>query len=296
MSKLYGAIEAGGTKFVCMLARSPEDILAEVRFPTTTPDESLTKSMNFFREESKSRPIASIGIGMFGPLDLDPKSPTYGYVADTPKPGWSWADVAPRVEKAMGVPVQIDTDVNAAALGEHVWGAAQGIDQMIYMTVGTGIGGGGMSEGKLIHGLVHPEMGHIRIPHDILEDPYPGSCPFHGDCFEGLATGPAMKLRWNTPAENLPRDHPGWKLEAKYIGAALCNLVLILSPKKIILGGGVMQQEWLFPYIRENVQKQLNGYVSNPAILKNIDEYIVPPVLGNRSGVLGGIALAMQVG
>jgi fructokinase len=190
--------------------------------------------------------------------------------------------------------VGFDTDVNGAALGEYRWGAAQGLDTFVYLTIGTGIGGGGMVNGKLMHGLLHPEMGHIRIPHDPDQDPFDGVCPFHGDCLEGLAAGPALEARWGQRAETLPLDHPAWELEANYLASGLVNLICILSPQRIILGGGVMQQASLFPLIRGKVQQLLSDYLKTPTILKHIDEYIVPPRLGDRAGVKGAIALAQQ--
>jgi fructokinase len=194
-----------------------------------------------------------------------------------------------------GVPFGFDTDVNGAALGEWRWGAGQGLDTFIYLTIGTGIGGGAMVNGRLAHGLIHPEMGHIRLPRDPAVDPYTGHCPYHGDCFEGLACGPAIGDRWGQPAYELPDDHPAWDLEAHYLALALVNFICTLSPQRIIMGGGVMDQKQIFPFMRQKVQTLLNGYVQSPRILEEIDSYIVPPGLGNRAGVLGAIALAQQV-
>ncbi len=289
---MFGGIEAGGTKFVCMVADGPESVRAETRFPTTTPDETLGQAIEFFK--SQPEPIQALGVGSFGPVDLHPRSPTFGYITTTPKPGWPNTDVAGKLRKALGIPVAFDTDVNAAALGEFRWGAAEGMDPFIYLTIGTGIGGGGIFNGKTMHGLVHPETGHMRIPHDWKVDPFPGVCPFHGDCFEGLCSGPAMKARWGQPAETLPPDHPGWELEATYIALSLANLVCALSPCRIVIGGGVMSQEEIFPMVRRKVVDLLNGYVRSPDILEKIDQFIVPPGLGGRAGVLGSIALAMQ--
>lgn len=291
--KLYGGVEAGGTKFVCILGSGPQDVRAEARFPTTTPQETLDRVVAFFQEHSKTQPISAIGVSCFGPIDLDSSSPTYGYITTTPKPGWAFTDVVHHLEQALQVPVAFDTDVNGAALGEYTWGAAQGADPCLYLTIGTGIGGGGILNGGPLHGLVHPEMGHIRLPHDWQADPFPGVCPFHGDCFEGMAAGPALEKRWGQRGETLPLDHPAWALEAEYIAQALCVLICTLSPKKIVIGGGVMQHPALFPMIRGRVLELLNGYVQSPAILEHIDQYIVPPGLGNRSGSLGAIALAM---
>ncbi len=292
MTQWYGGIEAGGTKFVCAVASDPENILAEIRFPTTTPDETLGKAITFFQEQAQQVQIEGVGIAAFGPVDLNPHSDTYGYITKTPKKGWTNTDFVGTIQRALNVPIGFDTDVNGAALGEQRWGAAQGLDSFLYLTIGTGIGGGGMAGGKLLHGLVHPEMGHMRIPHDLQKDPFPGLCPFHGDCFEGLAAGPALNARWGQLAETLPDDHPAWELEAEYIALALNNLIVTHSPQRIILGGGVMAQPQLFPLVRQRVLALLNGYVDAPEILENIDAYIVPPALGNMAGILGAIALA----
>jgi fructokinase len=293
MMAVWGGIEAGGTKVVCAAGTGPDDLGAEVRFPTTTPEETIGRAIQFFQQQKKG-PLTAIGIASFGPVDLNPDSPTFGYITGTPKPGWAHTDFAGKIRQALDVPVGFDTDVNAAALGEYRWGAAQGLDTFIYLTIGTGIGGGGMVNGKLIHGLIHPEMGHIRIPHDKDLDPYSGSCPYHGDCLEGLAAGPALEERWGQRGETLPADHPAWLLEADYLAFGLVNIICILSPQRIILGGGVMQQHHLFPLVRRRVQGLLNDYLSVPTILDQIDDYIVPPALGDRSGVLGAIALAQQ--
>ena len=289
---LWGGIEAGGTKFVCAVGTGPDDLRAEVRFPTATPSESIGRAIEFFRQQQEEEPLAALGIASFGPVDPNPDSPTFGYITTTPKPGWAHTDFAAVVRRALNVPVGFDTDVNAAALGERCWGAAQGLGTFVYLTIGTGIGGGGMVDGRLIHGLVHPEMGHVRIPHDWSRDPFAGVCPYHGDCLEGLATGPALEARWGQRGETLPADHPAWQLEAEYLALGLVNVICILSPERIIMGGGVMEQRHLFPLVRQRVQELLHGYVQVPAILDRIDEYIVPPGLGSRSGVLGAIALA----
>jgi fructokinase len=290
---LYGGIEAGGTKIVCALGSGPTDMRAEMRIPTTTPEETLGQIITFFQQQAS--PIAAIGIGAFGPLSPDPNAPDYGFITTTPKPGWANVDVAGTIGRALSVPVGFDTDVNVAALGEARWGAAQGLHTFLYLTVGTGIGGGGLSNGRLMHGLLHPEMGHILLPHKRERDPFSGVCPYHGDCLEGLASGPAMRARWGEAAETLPADHPAWALEAHYLALACVNFICTLSPQRIILGGGVMNQSQLFPLIRREVQNLLNGYVQAPAILQHIDTYIVPPALGGRAGVLGALALAEQV-
>ncbi len=292
---LYGGIEVGGTKIICAVGSGPEDVRAEVRFPTTTPGEALAQIIAFFRQQQLAAPLAAVGIGSFGPISLDPRAPDYGSITTTPKPGWAHTELAGSVGRALGVPVGFDTDVNAAAFGEWRWGAAQGLDTFLYLTVGTGVGGGGLSNGGLMHGLLHPEMGHIRLPRDRQTDPFPGICPYHGDCLEGLASGPALEARWGLPAEFLPTDHQAWVLEARYLALACVSFIGILSPQRIILGGGVMSQSHLFPLIRQNVQSLLNGYIQAPAVLQQIDAYIVPPGLGGRVGVLGALALAEQV-
>ena len=291
---LFGGIEGGGTKFVCVVASGPGDIRAERRFPTTTPEETIGQALAFFRESAGEEPLAALGIATFGPVDLNPASPRYGYITSTPKPFWANTDIVGPVRAALNLPVGFDTDVNGAALGEHRWGAAQGLDTFLYFTIGTGIGAGVVVNGAPVHGLVHPETGHILLRRDPARDPFPGKCPFHGDCFEGLAAGPAMLARWGVPAETLPADHPAWALEAEYIAQALTTQILSLSPQRIILGGGVMQQPALLPLIRRRVPELLNGYVQSPAILSGMDDYLVPPALGGRAGVLGAIALAMQ--
>jgi len=292
METLFGGIEAGGTNFVCAIGTGPDDIRYETEFSTTTPDETLARAIDFFR--SKDVDLAAIGMASFGPVDLDPSSPTYGHITSTPKPDWAGTDILGRVSQALSLPVGFDTDVNGAALGEYRWGAAQGLDTFVYLTVGTGIGGGGMVAGRLMHGLVHPEMGHIRVPHDRAGDPFPGICPFHGDCLEGLACGPALEARWEQSPERLPDGHAAWALEARYLALALVNFICTLSPQRIILGGGVMEGPGLLPMIREKVQELLNGYVQAAAITEEIEGFIVRPALGDRAGVLGAIALAAR--
>jgi fructokinase len=295
MPPLYAGIEAGGTKFVCMVGAGPDDIRAQARIATTTPEATLRDTLEFFREQrARHGPLTAAGVASFGPVDLDPASATYGFITSTPKPGWAQTDIVGPVRQALGVPVRFDTDVNAAALGEGRWGAAQGLDNFIYLTVGTGIGGGGLVSGKLMHGLIHPEMGHVRIPHDLAADPFVGSCPFHGDCLEGLASGPSMNARWGKPAESLPDDHPAWALEARYLALALNNFVCTLSPRRIILGGGVMERLALFPMIHRELQALLNGYVQAPQVQAHVDRYVVPPAFGPRAGIMGALALARE--
>ena len=293
MSPLFGAIEAGGTKFVCAVGTGPDDLRDKVRFPTTTPEETLGKTIDYFKQaEVRYGKLDSIGIACFGPVDLNLGSPTYGYITSTPKPGWANVDVVGPLKDAFHIPVGFDTDVNVAGYGEWRYGAAQGLDTFIYLTIGTGIGGGGLVNGKMMHGLVHPEMGHILLPLEAGPNAFTGICPFHGHCFEGLASGPAMKARWGVPAETLPLDHEAWKIEARTISVALTAYIVILSPQRILLGGGVMQQKQLFPAIHQEVRKILNGYVQSPQITEHIADYIVEPGLGTKSGILGAIALA----
>jgi fructokinase len=227
-------------------------------------------------------------------LDPRPASATFGRILLTPKPGWAHADIVATLRAAFGVPIAFDTDVNGAALGEWRWGAARGLDTFVYLTIGTGIGGGALVNGKILHGLLHPEMGHIPLPHDKALDSFESICPFHPDCFEGLASGPAMEKRWGQKPEMLPPDHPAWELEAKYIALALRSFICTLSPQRIIIGGGVAQQPQLLPLIRRKTVACLHGYVQSSAILEDIDSYIVQPLLGGRAGVLGAVALAQQ--
>jgi fructokinase len=274
-----GGIEAGGTKFICGVGTGPDD-LETVEFPTTTPDETVARAVEFFRAQGSVR---CIGIGSFGPVDLNLNSSTYGYITMTPKLAWRNFDLAGAIRRGTGAEVAFDTDVNAAALGEHRWGVARGLDTFIYLTIGTGVGGGGMANGRLMHGFLHPEMGHIRIPHDLRADPYPGHCPSHGDCLEGLACGPAIEARWGAKGVELPADHPAWDLEANYLALGIANWIFTLSPQKVVLGGGVMKQEGMLPKIRARVDELINGYLQAPPI--------VAPELGGRAGILGSIAL-----
>jgi len=289
---VYGGIEAGGTKFVCAVGTAPDDIRAEERFATSAPEDAIPRAVRFFQENAARDELDAVGIASFGPVDPNPASVTWGFVTSTPKPGWAQTDFAGQVQRALGVPVGFDTDVNAAALGEHRWGAARGLHTFIYLTVGTGIGGGAMVEGKLLHGMMHPEMGHIYVPHDRETDPFPGSCSYHGDCLEGLAAGPAIEARWGQRGELLPPDHPAWELEARYLALGVVNYTLTLAPQRVIMGGGVMAQGHLFPMIRRQVRGLLNGYLQVPQIASDLDRFVVPPQLGGRAGVLGAIALA----
>src|ERR1700730_12703587 len=287
---MFGAIEAGGTKFVCGVGTGPED-LKTTQFPTTTPGPTLANAVAFLKAQSKGE-LQAVGIGSFGPVDLHPDSATFGYITSTPKAGWQNYNLAGAVKDALAVPVGFDTDVDAAALGEARWGAAQDLSDFLYLTIGTGIGGGAIINGRVLHGLVHPEMGHIRVPHDLVRDAYRGCCPFHGDCLEGLESGPAMQDRWGIAAQDLPADHLGWTLEAHYLAPGLANLALTLSPQRILLGGGVLRQSQLFGRIRHDLAGLLNGYVRATEVIRDLDQYVVPPQLGDRAGGLGGLGLA----
>ena len=296
MERVYGGIEAGGTKFVCIIGTGPDDLCAETVFPTTTPEETIRQVIDFFNGYSGAGSLSAIGIASFGPLNLDTNSPEYGHITRTPKSGWERTDILGIVKSALGLPVEIDTDVNGAALAEHLWGAGKGTNNLVYITIGTGIGGGGLVNGGLIHGLVHPEMGHICIPHDREKDPFEGCCPYHGDCLEGLASGKAVELRWGKPAEELPEDHPAWEMEAHYLALGISNIICTLSPGRIVTGGGLLKNPSLLPKVREKTREYLNGYIDSPGITEDIDNYIVIPGLGDYSGALGAIALARMSG
>ena len=283
----YGGIEAGGTKWVCAIGDGPDDLHDLATIPTTTPAETLDAATSFFRRNGK---IAGIGVGSFGPVDLE-----RGSITTTPKAGWANTDVVGALSAALDVPVAFDTDVNAAALGEQRWGAAAGLETFSYITVGTGIGGGGMANGRLMHGLLHPEFGHIRIPHDRAQDPFDGVCPYHGDCFEGLASGGALRARWGTDPKHIVGDE-AWDLEAGYLALGLLNVIAVLSPQRIIVGGGVMKEPSLLPRVRRRVVELAAGYFDVAELSDGIDEYIVSPALGDRAGVVGALELARANG
>jgi fructokinase len=284
----YGGIEAGGTKWVCAIGTGPDDLRDLVTFPTTTPEETIARAAAFFANDGS---VTAVGIGSFGPIDIRRNSPTWGHITTTPKPGWAHTDLARSLAKALDRPVAFDTDVNAAALGERRWGAAVGLDTFCYITVGTGIGGGGMTNGKLMHGLLHPELGHMRIPHDRERDPFAGICPYHGDCLEGLASGEALRARWGRAAEDSV-DEQVWDLEAEYLALGLVNVICVLSPERIVIGGGVMNQPQLLARVRTKVRQLLAGYIDAPGLDGPLDEYLVAPALGARAGVLGSLELA----
>ena len=283
-----GALEAGGTKMVCAIGDENGNIFERASFPTRLPGETMPDMIGFFKE----RNIDALGIGSFGPLCLDKKSPEYGNITTTPKLDWRNYPLRSEFVKALGVPVGIDTDVNAAALGEAMFGAGVGCDTVVYYTIGTGVGGGVLAEGRLHHGMIHPEMGHMMIrPHEA--DPAPkGFCPYHVSCLEGMANGPAIEKRWGISAKELPADHIAWDIEAEYLAQMCVNTIVMFSPGRIILGGGVMHQEHLFPKIRKRTLELLGGYVAAPAIIDRIDEYIVSPGLGDNAGAVGSLMLA----
>jgi fructokinase len=283
-----GGIEAGGSKWECAVGNGPEDLRATETIPSTTPEETIGRVVAFFEREG---PVKAIGIGSFGPVDRKPSSPTWGHITTTPKLGWTHTDVGQEIRRRLSVPVAFDTDVNAAALGEHRWGAAQGLDSFCYITVGTGIGGGGMVGGKLLHGLVHPEFGHMRIPHDSDADPFSGVCPYHGDCWEGLASGRAVEARWGRPAAELA-DEAVWALEAQYLALGLVGVICVLSPERIVIGGGVMLHPGLLALVQREVTRLMNGYLAQAAMSDGIAGFITLPALGSQAGVLGAIALA----
>ena len=280
---MVGGVEAGGTKFACAVGRDGA-VVVETRIATTSPVETLGAVRAFFE---RHRPLAAVGVATFGPVDLDRRSPTYGFITTTPKPGWAHTDVVGPLRRALDVPLAVDTDVNAAALAEQRWGAARDAASVVYVTVGTGIGGGAVVNGRPVHGLVHPEMGHLRIPHDRASDPFAGACPHHGDCWEGLAAAPALAARWGRPAETLPDDHPAWGLEARYLALGLVSVILTLSPERVVLGGGVLARAGLLARIRADVSELIGSYVRSADI--------VAPALGDRSGVLGALALAQDL-
>jgi fructokinase len=289
VSELFGGVETGGTWCVCALGTGPDDVRRLEKFPTTSPEETLERIVSFFA----ARPApAAVGIGSFGPVDVDAESASWGQVTTTPKPGWQRTPVASIVRDRLQVPVAFDLDVTAAALGEHRWGAGRGTSSLCYLTVGTGIGAGLLIDGRPLHGLVHPEVGHIRIPHDRHEDPFAGACPVHGDCWEGLASGPAIAKRWNVSPPDLPDEHPAWPLEADYLAHGILSIVLVASPRRVIVGGGVMDRSSLLPLVGTRLRELVAGYLDTPMLGEDIDRYLVSPELGDEAGVLGAIAMA----
>lgn len=285
---LFGALEAGGTKMVCAIGNKQGEILKRVSIPTETPDITMPKLAEFFSGQG----IGALGIGCFGPIDLNRDSETCGYITTTPKLPWKYFDICGYFRKALDIPVGFDTDVNGSMLGEATWGCAKGLDSAIYITVGTGVGVGIMADGKLLHGMLHPEGGHILMPVR-SDDTYEGKCPYHKTCLEGLASGPAIEARWGAPAKDLADRPAVWDLEAYYLAHALVNYIMILSPQKIILGGGVMHQTHLMGRIREYVKEMIGGYLVTKE-LEDLDNYIVLPSLGDDQGILGALKLGME--
>ncbi len=283
---ILGALEAGGTKMVCAVGDEQGNIMDRCSIPTETPELTMPKLIGYF----KQFPIEAIGIGTFGPADVKPKSDTYGFITTTPKLAWKNYNIMGVLQSELSIPAGFDTDVNAAALGEATFGCMQNIDTGIYITIGTGVGVGIFVNRKLLHGMLHPEGGHILLERG-TNDSYKGCCPYHANCLEGLASGPALEGRYGKKAIEL-KDMPDvWELEAEYIAKALVNYILILSPERIVLGGGVMHQEQLFPLIRKKTAEFLNGYVDTKQ-LHDLGSYIVPPSLNDNQGILGCIKLA----
>lgn len=289
---LFGGIEGGGTKFNCAVGSGPGNIVAEARLPTTSPAETIASVCDFFAPYLNR--LRGIGLGSFGPFDTNPDLPTYGYITSTPKLDWRHTNILGMLGEKIKLPIAAEMDVVVAGLGEAKWGASQNDSHSLYLTIGTGIGGGYILNGKPLRGLFPLEMGHIRIFHDLELDPFRGACPYHGDCFEGLAAGPAIEARFGQRGETFLDDHPFWEIEAGYIAQALVNYILCLAPQRIVVGGGVMQKNFIFPAVRRKVRELLNGYIQHDMVAERIEEYIVPPALGGRSGVLGAMALIMD--
>ena len=292
MVTLYGGVETGGTWCVCALGTGPGELTAQTKFRTAAPQETIERIVAFFAEHPKP---AAVGVGAFGPVNVDPDSPTWGSVTSTPKPGWRHTALAGALRERLGVPVAFDVDVAASAIGEQRWGAGRGVPSLIYLTVGTGIGGALLADGRPRHGLIHPEVGHMRVPHDRERDPFGGVCPVHGDCWEGLAAGPAIAKRWDASPETLPEDHPAWVLEAEYLALGLVNLVTVFSPHRVIAGGGVLDHGPLMARVRARLVALLGGYLESPLLGEAIDEFLVAPQLGDDAGVLGAIAMAQSL-
>ncbi|MBS4195526.1 ROK family protein [Lederbergia citri] len=286
---MLGAIEAGGTKFVCAVGNEDGTIIERIKIDTLTPEQTMPEVIHFFKKYD----VKSLGIGSFGPVDIDKNSPTYGNITSTPKPGWTNYPFLKTMQEALQIPIEFNTDVNVAALGEMLKGAAQGLDSCLYITVGTGVGAGAVVQGNLLQGLSHPEMGHVLVKRH-PDDTFEGSCPYHKDCLEGMAAGPAIEKRWGQKGHELQDKQEVWEIEAYYLAQALMQYILTISPKKIIMGGGVMKQAQIFPLVRKQVQELLNGYVPLPQITEHIEVYIVPPSLGDDAGITGALMLAKR--
>ncbi len=289
MSNLYGGVETGGTWCVCALGTGPDQVARTEQFRTGKPDQTLQRIVDFFRAGPAPR---SIGIGSFGPVDLKSDSPTWGHVTTTPKPEWQHVAVAPVIRDALGVPVAFENDVDAAAVAEHRWGAGRDARSLCYLTVGTGIGGGLLIDGQPWHGLIHPEVGHLRVPHD---GAFAGVCPVHGDCWEGLASGPAIAARWQAAPDELPDDHPAWRIEAEQLGLGILSIVSVFSPELVIVGGGVMERRGLLGMVRERLRALVAGYLETPLLAERVEDFLVAPELGDRAGVFGAMALATDL-
>lgn len=293
---LYGAIEAGGTKIICAAGHGPADILEDCRvvIPTGAPGPTLAVVTEFFEQVTRRRgALAAIGVASFGPVDIDTRSSTWGRILATPKPGWSDVSMVAPLAR-FGCPTRIDTDVNAAALAEATLGAGAGLGSLAYVTVGTGIGGGVVVAGRTIKGLLHPEMGHIRVERDPRDRDFPGICPFHGDCLEGLANGPAVMARWHSHAESLPEQHPGREVLGGYLGQLAATIALMISSERIVFGGGVVSGGRLLPYIQRAASRWLGGYLPVEARAGGFDRYITAPGLGDSAGIAGAFLLAMS--
>ncbi|SIS42711.1 ROK family protein [Salimicrobium flavidum] len=284
-----GAIEAGGTKFVLAVGNDQGELLEKEVIPTDPPEVTMPKVIAFF----EGKGIERLGVGSFGPIDINKESATYGSLQKTPKTDWVDYPLGKELQDKLGVPVVLDTDVNVAAMSEAKWGNASDVDSCLYITVGTGIGAGAYMGGQTLKGLSHPEMGHILVRRHEKDD-YEGGCPYHGDCLEGMAAGPHIEKRWGKAASELQELEEVWEIEAYYLAQALVNYIYIVSPERIVMGGGVMKQKQLFPLIRKKVLELLNGYVSSPSLTEEtIDDYIVPPGLTDEAGVKGALYLAM---
>lgn len=293
---LYGAIEAGGTKFVCAAARDVGRLVAETHIETTDPATTLGAVERFFAGiEASYGAFSAFGIGTFGPVDLRRSSPGFGRLLATPKAGWAGADLRTPFAARFGCPVAIDTDVNAAVAAEAALGAGQGCDTVVYVTVGTGIGAGVWSGGRTLHGLLHPEMGHIRVARPEHDRGFPGVCPFHRDCLEGVASGAAIVARYGAPLDRLPAGEEAVALVGDYLGQLAANVILMLSAQRIVFGGGVLRDARLLPAIRATAARVLNGYPAVGSSAAELEGIVVRPALGDRSGLCGAILLAETV-
>jgi fructokinase len=294
---LLAGVEMGGTKCVCLLGTGPDDIRAQVIVPTLDPDttlDSIASVIEKWRAKTDSKPVA-LGIASFGPIDLRPNSPTYGCMGATPKRGWANTDVAGHFMRRFALPVAISTDVIGAALAEGRWGDAQGLSDYAYITVGTGIGAGIVVADRSVFGCHHPEVGHARIAR-APGDTWPGNCPFHGDCVEGLASGPAIEARSGKPAASLEDDSPVWETVVHALAQLNHLLIVTAAPQRILIGGGVIStRPQLFPRIRRAVLESLNDYLHIPEVLNDIDRFIAPPGLGTLAGPLGALAVAAAI-